>query len=109
MMFGHLSNCESLRDVIQANRVHSSKAYHLVFGKHVVKSTHAETNTKRDYRIFENFANKVISEAQRCRIVGIFNLNGNVDAFDSTPVDLCLSTFEQRATIQKQCAFTAKP
>ena len=35
-----------------------------------------------------------IAEAQRCRIVDIFKLNGNVYAFDSTTVDLCLSTFE---------------
>ena len=64
------------------------------FGKHAVKSTLADANTKRDYRIFEEFAYKVIAEAQRCRIVDIFKLNGNVYAFDSTTVDLCLSTFE---------------
>ena len=49
---------------------------------------------KRDYRIFEEFAYKVIAEAQRCRIVDIFKLNGNIYAFDSTTVDFCLSTFE---------------
>ena len=67
---------------------------HLGFGKHAAKSTLADANTKRDYRIFEEFAYKVIAEAQRCRIVDIFKLNGNVYAFDSTTVDLCLSTFE---------------
>ncbi len=67
---------------------------HLGFCKHAAKSTLADANTKRDYRIFEEFAYKVIAEAQRCRIVDIFKLNGNVYAFDSTTVDLCLSTFE---------------
>ena len=67
---------------------------HLGFGKHAAKSTLADANTKRDYRIFEEFAYKVIAEAQRCRIVDIFKLNGNVYTFDSTTVDLCLSTFE---------------
>ena len=94
MMFGQLSNRESLRDVILATQAHASKAYHLGFGKHAAKSTLADANTKRDYRIFEEFAYKVIAEAHRCRVVDIFKLNGNVYAFDSTTVDLCLSTFE---------------
>lgn len=94
LMFGQLSNRESLRDVVLATQAHASKAYHLGFGKHAAKSTLADANTKRDYRIFEEFAYKVISEAQRCRIVDILKLNGNVYAFDSTTVDLCLNTFE---------------
>ena len=94
LMFGQLSNREILRDVVLATQAHASKAYHLVFGKHAAKSTLADANTKRDYRIFEEFAYKVIAEAQRCRIVDIFKLNGNVYAYDSTTVDLCLSTFQ---------------
>lgn len=94
LMFGQLSNRESLRDVVLATQAHASKAYHLGFGKHAAKSTLADANTKRDYRIFEEFAYKVIAEAQRCRIVDIFKLNGNVYAFDFTTADLCLSTFE---------------
>ena len=72
LMFGQLSNRESLRDVVLATQAHASKAYHLGFGKHAAKSTLADANTKRDYRIFEEFAYKVIAEAQRCRIVDIF-------------------------------------
>lgn len=94
LMFGQLSNCESLWDVVLATQAHASKAYHLGFGRHAAKSTLEDANTKRDYRIFEEFAYKVILEAQRCRIVDIFKLNGNIYAFDSTTVDLCLSTFE---------------
>lgn len=77
-MFGLLSNRESLRDVVLATEVHASKAYHLGFGKHAAKSTLADANTKRDYCIFEEFAYKVIAEAQRCRIVDIFKLNGKI-------------------------------
>ncbi len=76
-----------------ATQAHASKAYHLGFGKYAAKSTLGDANTKRDYRIFEEFAYKVIAEAQRCRIVDIFKLNGKVYAFDSTTVDLCLSAF----------------
>ena len=94
LMFDQLSNRESLRDVVLAPQAHASKAYHLGFGKHAAKSTLADANTKRDYRIFEEFAYKVIAEAQRWRIIDIFKLDGNVYAFDSTTVDLCLSTFE---------------
>lgn len=61
-------------------QAHASKAYHLGFGRHAAKSTLEDANTRRDYRIFEEFAYKVISEAQRCRIVDIFKLNGNVYA-----------------------------
>ena len=60
LMFGQLSNRESLRDVVLAIQAHASKAYHLGFGKHAAKSTLADANTKRDYRIFEEFAYKVI-------------------------------------------------
>ena len=56
LMFGQLSNRESLRDVILATQAHASKAYHLGFGKHAAKSTLADANTKRDYRIFEDLA-----------------------------------------------------
>ena len=62
LMFGQLSNRESLRDVVLATQAHASKAYHLGFGKHAAKSTLADGNTRRDYRIFEEFAYKVISE-----------------------------------------------
>ena len=50
---------------------------HLGFGKHAAKSTLADANTKRDYRIFEEFAYKVIAKAQRFRIVDIFDRGYN--------------------------------
>lgn len=94
MMFGQLSNRESLRDLVLATQAHANKAFHLGFGKYASKSTLADANTKRDYRIFEEFAYRAMAEAQKCRAVEIFKLGGKVYAFDSTTIDLCLSVFE---------------
>ena len=94
MMFGQLSNRESLRDLVLATQAHANKAFHLGFGKYASKSTLADANTKRDYRIFEEFAYRVMAEAQKCRAGEIFKLGGKVYAFDSTTIDLCLSVFE---------------
>ena len=94
MMFGQLSNRESLRDLVLATQAHANKAFHLGFGKYASKSTLADANTKRDYRIFEEFAYRVMAEAQKCRAVEIFKLGGKVYAFDSNTIDLCLSVFE---------------
>ena len=94
LMFGQLSNRESLRDVVLATQAHWTKAYHLGFGKAATKSNLSKANAGRDYHIFEAFAYKVIAEAQKCRATEIFKLGGNVYAFDSTTIDLCLSVFE---------------
>ena len=94
MMFGRRSTRESLRDLVLATQAHANKAFHLGFGKYASKSTLADANTKRDYRIFEEFAYRVMAEAQKCRAVEIFKLGGKVYAFDSTTIDLCLSVFE---------------
>lgn len=94
LMFGQLSNRESLRDVVLATQAHASKAYHLGFGKCVTRSTLADANMKRDYRIFEEFAYRIVAEARACRADDIFQLGGNVYAFDSTTIELCLETFK---------------
>jgi len=94
MMFGQLSNRESLRDVVLATQAHASKAFHLGFGKAATKSNLSKANRNRDYRIFEEYAYRVVAEARACRATDIFKLDGNVYAFDSTTIDLCLSTFQ---------------
>ena len=93
MMFGQLSNRESLRDLIVALDAHHSKCYHLGMGKNVSKSSLARANSDRDYRIFEEFSYYLVNEAREKRISDIFKLGGNVYAFDSTTIDLCLSVF----------------
>lgn len=93
MMFGQLSNRESLRDLIVALEAHHSKCYHWGMGKNVSKSSLARANQDRNYRIFEEFAFYLVSEVQKKRFVDIFKLDGNIYAFDSTTIDLCLAVF----------------
>jgi len=93
LMFGQLSNRESLRDLIVALDAHHSKCYHLGMGKNVSKSSLARANQDRDYHIFEEFAYYLVNEARRRQVSDIFKLDGNVYAFDSTTIDLCLSVF----------------
>ena len=93
LMFGQLCNRESLRDLIVALNAHQEKCYHLGVGKHVTRSNLAKANENRDYRIFEDFAFHMISEARKKRVNDIFKLNGNVYAFDSTTIELCLKLF----------------
>ena len=93
LMFGQLSNRESLRDLIIAIEAHYQKCYHLGLGKHVTRSNLAKANTNRDYRIFEEYTYYLVSEARRKRATDIFKLDGNVYAFDSTTISLCLDVF----------------
>ena len=93
MMFGQLCNRESLRDLTNALAAHQKKCYHLGLGKHVSKTNLAYANSNRDYRIFEEYAYYLIAEARKKRATDIFQLCGNVYAFDSTTIDLCLSVF----------------
>jgi hypothetical protein len=94
LMFGQLSNRESLRDLIVALEAHQSKRYHLGLGREpVAKTTFATANQNRDYRIFEEFAFYMMDLARSKRAVDIFKLKGKVYAFDSTTIPLCLSVF----------------
>ena len=94
LMFGQLSNRESLRDVVVALEAHQSKRYHLGMGREpIAKTTFAKANQNRDYRIFEEFAFFMMEEARSKRAVDIFKLKGHVYAFDSTTIPLCLSVF----------------
>ncbi|MEG1721958.1 MAG: IS4 family transposase [Bacteroidales bacterium] len=93
LIFGQLSNRESLRDLIVALDAHHSKCYHLGMGRNVSKSSLSRANQDRDYHIFEEFAYYLVNEARLKRVNRIFKLEGNVYAFDSTTIDLCLSVF----------------
>ena len=93
LMFGQLSNRESLRSLIVALDAHYSKCYHLGMGKNVSRSSLARANQDRDYHIFEEYAYYLVNQAREKKAENIFNLGGNVYAFDSTTIDLCLSVF----------------
>lgn len=94
LMFGQLSNRESLRDLVLATQAHESKAFHLGFGKSSNRSTLSYANMTRDYRIFEEFAYRLVAQARECRAEDIFKLGCNVYAFDSTTIELCLDVFQ---------------
>lgn len=94
MMFGQLSNRESLRDLIVALQAHKSKRYHLGLGREpIAKTTLATANQNRDYRIFEDFAFYMMKEASEKRATNILDIPGKKYAFDSTTIPLCLATF----------------
>ena len=94
MMFGQLSNRESLRDLIVALEAHRAKQYHLGLGRNtIVKATLAYANQTRDYRIFEDFAFYMMKEACKKRETNILNIPGKKYAFDSTTIPLRLTTF----------------
>ena len=84
MMFGQLSNRESLRDLIVAFEAHRAKQYHLGLGrKPIAKTTFASANQNRNYHIFEDFAFYMMEQARKKHVTDIFKLKGNVYAFDS--------------------------
>jgi len=96
MMFGQLSNRESLRDLVVCVNAHKPKHYHLGLGKHISRSTLAEANERRDYRIYETYAYELIAQAQHLAVKDheLESItDGNVYALDSTIIDLCLNSF----------------
>ncbi len=93
MIFGQLTNRESLRDLIVAIEAHAGKTYHLGFGKSVTRSNLAKANENRDSKLFEEFAYHLIDVSRKKRANDNFEIKGKVYAFDSSTIDLCLSVF----------------
>jgi Domain of unknown function (DUF4372)/Transposase DDE domain len=96
MMFGQLSGRESLRDLLITVNAHSTKYYHLGFGKNVSRTNLAIANEQRNCCIYESFAYEMIAIARGCiKDETDFTLliTANVYAFDSTTIDLCLNVF----------------
>jgi len=93
MIFGQLSYRESLPDLIIVIEAHQSKVYHLGFGKNVSRSNLSKANENRNFKIFEEFASHLISLAQSKISDKKIEIKGNIYAFDSSTIDLCLSVF----------------
>ena len=95
MVFGQLTARDSLRDLIVALDAHKAKSYHLGFGLNVTRPTLARANIRRNYKLYEEFACHLIDYARKVCVCSDFevNVDGNVYAFDSTTIDLCLSVF----------------
>jgi hypothetical protein len=96
MIFGQLCGRESLRDIVSCLVAHEHKLYHLGLTKGVSRSTLADANEKRDWRIFSDFAQSLIQEARGMKdgeeLEGL-SFDNPIYAFDSSTVDLCLSVF----------------
>ena len=94
LLFGQLSNREGLRDLIVTITPFKSAFHHLGFGRNVSRSNLSKANETRDARIFQEFADKMVSLARDKRSsIKEFFLSNNVYAFDSSTISLCLSVF----------------
>ena len=95
MVFGQLSNRDSLRDLNNAILAHRAKSYHMGFGKSFHLSTLARANINRDYRIYEEFATHLIALARKKNAVPDFEIKteDHIYAFDSSIIELCLNVF----------------
>ena len=95
MTFAQLTYREGLRDIEACLRAQGARLYHLGIRGRVSRSTLADANEKRDWRIYADFAQKVIREARRLysdEPLGL-ELDQSVYALDATTIDLCLSLF----------------
>ena len=99
MAFAQLTYRESLRDIEACLGAVPDKLYHLGIRGSVARSTLADANEKRDWRIFADFAQKLVGEARRLYVdepLGLEELDQQertVYALDATTIDLCLSVF----------------
>jgi len=95
MAFAQLTYRESLRDIEACLRSLQSKLYHMGFRGKVSRSTLADANELRDWRIYADFAQVLIGMARPLYAddpLGV-ELDQNLYALDSTTIDLCLSLF----------------
>ncbi len=95
MAFAQLTYRESLRDIEACLRAHQMKLYHLGIRGRVSRNTLAHANSVRDWRIYADFAQLLITWARELYLNDHFGvaLEQTVYALDSTTIDLCLSLF----------------
>lgn len=96
MSFAQLSGRDSLRDIASCLTAFSTKLYHSGISKPVSKSTLADANEKRNWRIYADFAQVLIKKARPLYFKDKefrLDIDNMVYAFDSTTIDLCLSLY----------------
>jgi hypothetical protein len=95
MAFAQLTFRESLRDIETCLRAHSAKLYHLGIRGGVARSTLADANETRDWRIYQDFALNLIRVARKLYAHDSFGLElaNTVYALDTTTIELSLSLF----------------
>jgi len=94
MMFAQVRQEHSLRDIDRALNAHARKLYHLGIGQ-CPKSTLADANEQRDYRIYEEFAKSLMHRARReyAQTPLAIEVDNAVYALDASVIDLTLSLF----------------
>jgi len=95
MAFAQLTYRESLRDIEACLRSQSKKLYHMGIRGSVSRSTLAEANERRDWRIYADYAHHLINIARKLYTdePAVLDLDQTVYALDATTIDLCLSMF----------------
>lgn len=95
LAFAQLTYRESLRDIETCLAVQGKKLYHMGLRQPVARSTLADANETRDWRIYADFAQRLILKARVLYSTDSFGieLSNTVYALDSTTIDLCLSVF----------------
>jgi hypothetical protein len=95
MAFAQLTYRESLRDIEACLSAQPGKLYHMGFHGPIRRSTLADANQTRDWRIYAEFAQRLIAQARRLYVGENLSvdLKETVYALDSTTIDLCLSLF----------------
>jgi IS4 transposase len=95
MAFAQLTYRESLRDIEACLRAQQQKLYHMGIKSRVSRSTLADANESRDWRIYADFAQSLIAIARRLYVAEPFgvDLKDTVYALDASTIDLCLSVF----------------
>ena len=95
MAFAQLTYRESLRDIEACLRAQAAKLYHMGIKSRVSRSTLADSNEVRDWRIYAEFAQSLIGIARRLYAEEPFgvDLKNTVYALDASTIDLCLSVF----------------
>ena len=95
MAFAQLTYRESLRDIETCLRAHSARLYHLGIRGGIARSTLADANETRDWRIYQDFALSLIQTGRKLYAEDDFGieLTHTVYALDSTTIDLCLALF----------------
>ncbi len=95
MAFAQLTYRDSLRDIEACLKAQSNKLYHMGIRSKVSRSTLADANEKRDWRIYADFAQSLIQTARRLYTdenLGL-ELDNTIYALDATTINLCLSVF----------------
>ncbi len=96
MSFAQLTYRESLRDIEVCLNAQPNKLYHMGIKGHVSRTNLANANRKRDWRIYAEFAQVLISHARKLYHDDpefIVDLDNTIYALDATTIDLCLSLF----------------